>query len=62
MLILKLLKGTLTVIKYIMLKNGKDAAVACGSVDFRFKSNNNFDIRIDASTDDNQVTISIVKI
>ena len=45
-----------------MLRNGKDAAVACGSVDFKFKNNNNFDIRIDASTDGNQVTVSIIKI
>ena len=48
--------------KFIMLKNGKDAAVACGSVDFKFKNNNNFDIRIDASTDGEQVTVSIIKI
>lgn len=40
----------------------KDAAIACGSVDFKFKNNNNFDIRIDASTDGEQVTINIVKI
>ena len=44
------------------VEKGKDAAVACGSVDFKFKNNNNYDIRIDASTDGNQVTISIVKI
>lgn len=40
----------------------KDAAVACGSVDFKFKNNNDFDIRIDASTDGEQVTINIIKI
>ena len=44
------------------VEKGKDAAVACGSVDFKFKNNNSYDIRIDASTDGNQVTISIVKI
>lgn len=45
-----------------MLKNGKDASVACGSVDFKFKNNNNFDIRIYASTDENKVYVSIIKI
>ena len=44
------------------VEKDKDAAVACGSVDFRFKNNNNFDIRIDASTDGDKVSISIVKI
>lgn len=44
------------------VEKDKDAAVACGSVDFKFKNNNIYDIRIDASTDGNQVTISIVKI
>ena len=46
---------------FIMLKNGKDAAVSCGSVDFKFKNNYNSDIRIDASTNGEQVTVSIVK-
>ena len=45
----------------IMSKSGKDASVACGSVDFKFKNNNSFDIRIDSSTDGNYVYISIVK-
>lgn len=44
------------------VEENKDAAVACGSVDFKFKNNNSYSIRIDASTDGNQVTISIVKI
>lgn len=44
------------------VEKDKDAAVACGSVDFKFKNNNSFDVRIDASTDGNHVTISIVKI
>ena len=48
--------------KFIMLKSGKDAAVACGSVDFRFKNNNPFDIRINASTDGDYVYVTIVKI
>ena len=48
--------------EFIMLKNGKDAAVACGSVDFNFKNNNTFNIRIDASTDEDYVYVNIVKI
>lgn len=44
------------------VEKDKDAAVACGSVDFKFKNNNSYSLRIYASTDGNQVTISIVKI
>lgn len=44
------------------VEKDKDAAVACGSVDFKFKNNNSYDIRIDASTNGEQVTVSIVKI
>lgn len=44
------------------VEKDKDAAVACGSVDFKFKNNNTYNIRIDASTNGNQVIISIVKI
>lgn len=44
------------------VEKDKDAAVACGSVDFKFKNNANYDIRIDASTDGNQVVVSIIKI
>ena len=43
------------------VESGKDAAVACGSVDFKFKNNNPFDIRIDASTDGNYVYVDIVR-
>lgn len=48
--------------EFIMWKSGKDAAVACGSVDFKFKNNNSFNIRIDASTDGENVYVNIVKI
>lgn len=44
------------------VEKDRDAAVSCGSVDFKFKNNNKYDIRIDASTNGEQVTISIVKI
>ena len=43
------------------VEKDKDAAVACGSVDFKFKNNYNTDIKIYASTDGEQVTVSIVK-
>lgn len=41
---------------------GKDAAVAYGSVDFRFKNDNSYDIKIYASCSENSVAIRIVKI
>lgn len=41
---------------------GKDAAVAYGSVDFKFKNNNNFDLKINADTDGEYVTITLLKI
>lgn len=44
------------------VEKDKDASVACGSVDFKFKNNASYDIRIDASTDGNTVTVSIIKI
>lgn len=40
---------------------GQDAAVAYGSVDFKFKNNFDTDIKIYASTDDKKVTIRITK-
>lgn len=45
-----------------MLKSGKDAAIAYGSIDFKFKNNNNFDIKIYAESSDEEITIKIVKI
>ena len=44
------------------VEQDKDAAVACGSVDFKFKNNYKFDIKIYASTNGEQITTSIVKI
>ena len=43
------------------VEEDKDAAVACGSVDFKFKNNYNSNIRINASTNGEQVTVSITK-
>ncbi len=41
------------------VKDGKDAAVAYGSYDFKFVNNTGNDIKIKASTDGSSVTISI---
>ena len=48
--------------KYITLKNGKDAAVAYGSIDFKFKNNYEHDIKIYAFANPNTINIKIVKI
>lgn len=44
------------------IKNGKDAAVAYGSYDFKFKNNSGFDIKIKATATANNVTITLNKI
>lgn len=41
---------------------GQDAAVAYGSMDFRFKNNLNSKIKLYASTDDKYITIRIAKV
>lgn len=48
--------------KSIMLKTGKDAAVAYGSIDFKFKNNYDYDIKIYATPTTNDISIRIVKI
>lgn len=48
--------------KFIMLMNGKDAAVAYGSIDFKFKNNYEHDIKIYASPTTDNITVSINKI
>lgn len=45
-----------------MLKTGKDAAVAYGSIDFKFKNNYDYDIKIYATPTTNDISIRIVKI
>lgn len=40
---------------------GQDAAVSYGSVDFKFRNDNSYNIRIDASCTENDITINIVK-
>lgn len=41
---------------------GKDAAVAYGSVDFKFRNDNDYDIKIYASNTSDNVDIKIVKL
>ena len=41
---------------------GKDAAVSYGSIDFKFKNNYDYDIKIYASNTKNSVDIRIVKL
>ena len=40
----------------------KDAAVAYGSIDFKFRNDNDFDIRINCSTDGNYVYVTLYRI
>ena len=44
------------------VKKGKDAAIAYGSYDFKFKNNSGNDIKIEASTNGKNVTISLIRI
>ena len=39
-----------------------DAAVAYGSIDFKFKNNNEYDLKIYASPTTNDITVRVVKI
>lgn len=44
------------------IEDGKDAAVAYGSYDFKFKNNNDFDLKIKADNTENNVNITIYKL
>ena len=44
------------------IANGKDAAVAYGSYDFKFVNNSGYDIKIIASATNNNVSIKLYKI
>ena len=46
---------------YYVPKN-EDATVSFGSLDFRFKNNENYPIEIEANSNENEVTVSIFKI
>lgn len=41
---------------------GKDAAVSYGSLDLKFKNTTNYSVRIDAATDNQSITIKLIKI
>lgn len=45
-----------------MFLSGKDAAVAYGSIDFKFKNNCDYDIKIYASSTTDSITVTIVKL
>ena len=45
-----------------MLKNGKDASVAYGSADFKFRNDTGFDIKIFAVNNLDTITVKIAKI
>lgn len=48
--------------KVYYVPEGKDAAVAYGSIDFKFKNNFDNNIKIYASTDNNNIYVKIVKL
>lgn len=41
---------------------GKDAAVSYGSLDFKFRNNLGHDIRIDATTDNQTITVRLIQL
>ena len=41
---------------------GKDAAVSFGSIDFKFRNDNNYKIKINLITDDTNLTATLTKI
>lgn len=44
------------------IQEGKDAAVAYGSYDLKFKNNSGHDLRIDAQASNNTVTVSLISL
>lgn len=42
--------------------DGKDAAVSYGSLDFKFRNDNNYKVRINLATDDSNITATLTKI
>lgn len=45
-----------------MYLSGKDASVSYGSMDFRFKNNNSYSVKIYANSSETKVNIKIVKV
>lgn len=48
--------------KVYYVPEGKDAAVAYGSIDFKFKNNYDYDIKIYAISSTNNINVKIVKL
>ena len=48
--------------KVSYVESGKDAAVAYGSIDFRFKNENDFDIKIYSESTEDSIDLRITKI
>ena len=44
------------------VEDGKDATVSYGSLDLKFKNNNDFDIKLTCETKDDKVTVKIFRI
>lgn len=44
------------------VQKGKDAAVAYGSYDLKFENNSGNDIKINCSTDDSNVTVTLISL
>lgn len=44
------------------VSEGRDAAVSYGSLDFKFKNDLNYDIKIQATTDNETITIKLIKL
>ena len=42
--------------------DGKDAAVSYGSIDFKFRNNLDYDIKILCATDNNTINIKLIKL
>lgn len=42
--------------------DGKDAAVSYGSLDLKFRNDLDYDIKIEASTDNNTITIKLIQL
>ena len=57
-----LLKDMNIAILFHIFGKGKDAAVAYGSYDLKFKNNTGFDIKISTSATTNNVSVKLYKI
>lgn len=44
------------------IEDGKDSTVSYGTLDLKFKNNNDFDIKLYCEVKDNKVTVKIFKV